>query len=98
MTEVAQLSAVLEGLLHHLQGGGRGSSGGGEGGKKDILYGKGFEMMAKFGGGEAEWHERSGDFRTMVQTKNEMTGEAMNYVKAVGKSEKDALGGSAERD
>ena len=48
-------------------------------------------MMAKFGGGEAEWHEWSGDFWTMVQTKNEMTGEAMNYVKAVGKSEKDAL-------
>ena len=48
-------------------------------------------MMAKFGGGEAEWHEWSGDFRTMVQTKSEMTGEALNYVKAVGKSEKDAL-------
>ena len=27
----------------------------------------------------------------MVQTKSEMAGEAMNYVKAVGKSEKDAL-------
>ena len=89
--QVAQLAAVMQGLLTHLHGGGRGSGGGRDGGKKDILYGKGFEMMAKFGGGETEWHEWSGDFRTMVQTKSEMAGEAMNYVKAVGKSEKDAL-------
>ena len=52
MAEVAQLAAVMQGLLSHLQGGGRGGGGGGDGGKKDILYGKGFEMMAKFGGGE----------------------------------------------
>ena len=48
-------------------------------------------MMANFGGGETEWHEWSGDFRTMVQTKSEMAGEAMNLVKTIGKKEGEVL-------
>ena len=44
-------------------------------------------MMPKFAGGETEWHEWSGDFRTMVQTKTEMAGEAMNLVKTIGRKE-----------
>jgi hypothetical protein len=88
----------LEGLLHHLQGGGRGSSGGGDGGKKDILYGKGFEMMAKFGGGEAEWHEWSVDFRTMVQKRDDGRGDELREGGGEVREGCFELGGSAERD
>ena len=78
------------------RGGGKGSESGtgGEGGndkKKEVLLGKGFEMMDKFGGGEAEWNEWSGDFRTVVQTKNEMAGEALIYVKTAGKAETNVM-------
>ena len=97
MAEVVQLTEVMRALLGHLQGGGAGGGGSGGGGgggdkKKEVLYGKGFEMMDKFSGGETEWNEWSGDCRTMVQTKSEMAGEAMMYVKSVGKTEKEVLG------
>ena len=42
--------------------------------------------------GESKWNEWSGDFRTMVQTKNEMAGEALIHVKSVGKVEKNVMG------
>ena len=50
------------------------SSGGGGDNKKEVLFGKGLGMMEKFTGGETGWNEWSGDFRTMVQTKNEAAG------------------------
>ena len=98
---VATLEAMKNTLVTmqaQMEMGAAGGGGGREGrfeegsGKKDILFGKGFEVMAKFGGGEAEWHEWSGDFRTMVQTKSEMAGDAMNYVKNICKVEKEVLG------
>ena len=50
-------------------------------------------MMDKFSGGESGWNEWSGDFRTMVQTKNEAAGETLIYIKTAGKMEKsDELG------
>ena len=51
------------------KGGESGSGGGGNDKNKEVLFGKGFEMMDRFGGGEAEWNEWSGDFRTVVQMK-----------------------------
>ena len=48
-------------------------------------------MMDKFSGGETGWNEWSGDFRTMVQTKNEAAGEALIYVKVAGKAEKEVM-------
>ena len=94
MAEVAQLAEVLKGVMAWLEKrDGEGASVGGEGGghKKEILYGKGFEMMDSFDGGEGEWNEWSGNFRTMIQTKSEMAGEAMIDVKSVGMTEKDVL-------
>ena len=38
------------------------SSGGGGDNKKEVLLGKGLEMMDKLSGGEAGWNECSGDF------------------------------------
>ena len=70
------------------RGGEGGSGGGGRDNKKEFFYGKGFEMMDKFTGGEAEWNGWSGDFRTVVQTKNETAGKALIYVKTAGKEEK----------
>ena len=88
------MAEVMRAILGHLQGGGAGGGGSGGGGdkKKEVLCGKGFDMMDKFSGGETERNELSGDFRTMVQTKNEMASEAMIYVKSLGKAEKDVLG------
>ena len=71
---------------------GRGGDGGsGGGGSKEVLFGKGLEMMDKFSGGEAGWNEWSGDFRTMVQTKSEAAGEALIYIKVAGKAEKEVM-------
>ena len=94
--EMQQLTAVMQALLGHLQGGGVGGSRGGGGGSggdgsKEVLFGKGLEMMDKFSGGEAGWNEWSGDFRTMVQTKSEAAGEALIYIKVAGKAEKEAM-------
>ena len=66
------------------RGGEGGSGGGGSDKKKEVLYGKGFEMMDRFSGGEAEWNEWSGDFSSVVQTKSEMAGETLIYIKTVG--------------
>ena len=96
MAEVAQLAEVMRALLGHLQGAG---GGGGVGSgtveralmQKDILGGKGFEVMNKFGGGEAEWNEWSGDFKTLVETKSEMAAEALTFVKTEGKTEKEVM-------
>ena len=48
-------------------------------------------MMDNFNRGESKLNEWSGDFSTMVQTKNEMAGEALIHVKPVGKPEKDVM-------
>ena len=94
MSDMQQLTAVLQALLGHLQGGGVGGSrggggGSGGGGSKEVLFGKGLEMIDKFSGGEAGWNEWSGHFRTMVQTKSEAAGESLIYIKVAGKAEKE---------
>ena len=91
--EVQQLNAVMQALLGHLQAGGVGGSGGGSGGggSKEVLFGKGLEMMDRFSGGDTGWNEWSGDFRTMVQTKSEAAGEALIYIRVAGKAEKEVM-------
>ena len=59
--------------------------------KKEVLFGRGLEMMDKFTGGEAGWNQWSGDFRTIVQTKNEAAGEALLYIKTAGKAENEVI-------
>ena len=96
MAEVAQLAEAIKALLGHLQSGG---GGGGVGGgmvertlmQKGILGGKGFEVMNKFSGGETEWNEWSGYFKTLVETKSEMAAEALAFVKTEGKTEKEVM-------
>ena len=93
MAEVAQLAKVIEALLGHLQAKEATGGGGGEKtfGDRDILSGKGFDVMDKFGGGEAEWNEWSGDFKTMVETRSDMAAEALAFVKQEGKNEKEVM-------
>ena len=69
------------------EGGRAGGQGGGEGWKKDVLYGKSFDLMEKFSGGEAEWNEWSGDLKTLVETRSQAAAEAMTYVKTEGRAE-----------
>ena len=57
--------------------------------QRDILGGKGFEHLSKFAGGESEWNEWSGDFKTTAETRCEMVAEALNFVKTEGKAEKE---------
>ena len=59
--------------------------------QKDILGGKGFEHLTKFAGGESEWNEWSGDFKTTAETRSEMVAEALNFVKTEGKVEKEVM-------
>ena len=69
----------------------------GDGEKRSIekhweeLKGKSFEVVEKFKGGEAEWHEWSGDFMNLVTTKCEGLGEAMALVKNMAKGEKEVM-------
>ena len=86
----ALIGAVFRALMA-ASGGGGDSGGGGNNKKRVVLFGKGFEMMDKFSGGESKWNEWSGDFRTMVQTKSEMACEALIHVESVGKAEKDVM-------
>ena len=67
------------------------SSAGGGDNKKEVLFGKGLEMMDKFSDGEAGWNEWSEDFRTVVQTKSGAAGEALIYMKTAGKTEKEVM-------
>ena len=84
LMEAAVRAAMAAGL--------RGSGGGnGGGGSKEVLYGKGLEMIDKFSGGETVWNEWSGDFGTIVQTKSEVAGEALIYVKVAGMAEKEVM-------
>ena len=61
MAEVQALANALQMMTAFLEkqdrGSGTGGGGGGEKQKRDILFGKGFDMMDKFGGGEAEWNK-----------------------------------------
>ena len=67
---MADALKMMTAFLEKQDGGSRtGGGGGGEKQKRDILFGKGFDMMDKFGCGEAEWNEWSGDFRTMYRRK-----------------------------
>ena len=87
------LAVLMEAAVRAAMTAGVGGSGGGKGGggTREVLFGKGLEVMDKFIGGEAGWNEWSGDFRTMVQTKNEAAGEALIYIKVAGKAEKEAM-------
>ena len=98
MAEVAQLAAVMQGLLTHLQGGGVGGAGGERFGRreeedaKQKLWGKNFEMLKGFSGGEAEWQEWSADLLMLVETRSPELGEAMDEVKKANHGEKGRLG------
>ena len=51
------------------------------------MYGKHYEGFPKYKGGEEEWQEWSGDYKIMVDTRNEVLGEAMELVMRLGKTE-----------
>ena len=87
------LAVLMEAAVRAAMAAGVGGSGGGNGvgGSKEVLYGKGLDMMDKFSGGETGWNEWSGDFRTIVQTKNEVAGETLIYVKVARKAEKEVM-------
>ena len=80
------LAVLMEAAVRAAMAAGVGGSGGenGGGGSKEVLYGKGLEMMDKFSGGETGWNEWSGVFKTMVQTKIESAGETLSYVRVAG--------------
>ena len=93
MQQQAQQGEVLKMLVEKIGGGG---GGGDEASKNkdrhwEELKGKSFEMVEKFKGGEAEWHEWSGDFMNLVTTKCEGLGEAMALVKNMAKGEKEVM-------
>ena len=67
------------------------SSGGGGDNKKEVLFGKGHEMMDKFSGGETGWNEWSGHFRTVVQTNVETAVETLVYIKTEGNAENEMM-------
>ena len=96
MQQLHAQQQVQNQLIAKLMAGGEDSGGGsgggnGGGGTREVLFGKGLEMMDKFSGGETGWNEWSGDFRTIVQTKSEVAGEALIYIKIVGKAEKEVM-------
>ena len=83
----------MEKLTERIEKMGEAGAGWRSGEGRGVLEGKSFEMLKKYAGGETEWHEWSGDFRNLVETRSDILGEAMGLVKKVAKKdEKEALG------
>ena len=101
MAEVAQLTEVLKGLMAVLQGGGGGGGVGGAGGErfgrreeddaKQQLWGKDFEMLKGFSGGEAELQELSADLLMLVEMRSPELGKTMDEVKKANHGEKEVM-------
>ena len=58
------------------------------------MSGKQFSDFRAFQGGEAEWLEWAGDFKILMDTADELMGEAMETVTKLNKAEKEVLSGS----
>ena len=93
MAEAAALIEMLKGMKTWFEENpaGRGRPGEKRKDERDILSGKGFDVMEKFGGGVSEWNEWSGDFKTMAETRSDMAAEALAFVKSERKNEKEVM-------
>ena len=93
----ALIQAAVKGAIEAQSG----SSGGGDGGdgkgrsfagKRLELDGKAFESFRKLKGGEGDWAEWSSDFRVLVETRSELTGRVLEWIKKQGRTEKEKEG------
>ena len=84
------LEAMQENMKKWMEAGG---PQGGGGSKKDPrrIEGKLVDNFRKFAGGESEWNAWADDLKIVIDTRSEEVGTALEYVRALGKSDKEVL-------
>jgi hypothetical protein len=90
MTELAKTLGAMQERYE----GGAGGKGKSKGEKKEgrRIEGKMIETFKKFSGGEVEWNAWAEDFKIMVDTRSEQMGAALEYVRGMGKVDKEVVG------
>ena len=58
---------------------------------KRSIEGKSVDNFRKFQGGEAEWNAWADDFKIVIDTRNEQVGNALEFIRALGKVDREVL-------
>ena len=90
---LGEMTKTLALLQERPEGGGKGGGkGSAERKGNGRIEGKMVEMFKNFHGGEIEWNAWADDFKIMIDAKSEELGATLEFIRGLGKTDKEVMG------